>query len=272
MSRPETQLREYFDAGVERVSIEDVIARAEVSQGGLRPLRAKRNLQPAWAVVGAFAATLIGLGGLGGVLRVAPRMHGDAGAGVAEIAEVGGGTIGVWLIAAAIAAVAAGLTVWLVHRSTKRTENEVENLSDQGKVMVMETIEEADTEDRTTEKTEHRSRWPIVVIVAMAIALVGLIAWMTLMMRPTSPTAAPTEVVELMQEYTAAWNAYDADALEALVVPQYRIHSQGDVVDYDMEGVRSYLFGYTESVNWHATNEGPYYAVETGTGNWLVSS
>jgi flagellar basal body-associated protein FliL len=272
MSRPETQLREYFDAGVERVSVEDVIARARVSEGGLRPPHAKRNLRPAWAAVGAFAATLVGLGGLASVLKLSPRIHGEAGAGAAEGVEVGGGTIGVWLITAAVAAVAAGLAVWLVHRSTKRTENKEEIVSDQGKVMVMETIERTDTEDRTTEKTEHRSRWPIVVIVVMAIALVGFIAWMTLAMRPNSPTAAPPEVVELMDEYTAAFNAYDADALEVLVTPQYRVHSEGEVVDSDMEGVRSDLFGWMESVNWHSTNEGPYYAVETGTGTWLVSS
>jgi flagellar basal body-associated protein FliL len=272
MSRPETQLREYFDAGVERVSVEDVIARARVGEGGLRPLHAKRNLKPAWAAVGAFAATLVGLGGLASVLRLTPRIPGDAGAGVGEIAEVGGGSIGVWLIAAAVAAVAAGLAVWLVHRSTKRTEDEEETVSDKGRVTVMETIEGTDTDDRTTEKTEHRSRWPIVVIVVMAIALVGLIAWMTLAMRPNSPTAAPPEVVELMGEYNAAWNAYDADALEALVTPQYRVHSEGEVVDSDMENVRSYLFGWMEGVNWEVTNEGRYYAVETGTGTWFVSS
>lgn len=182
MSRPETQLREYFDAGVERISVEDVIARARVSEGTLRPLRAKRNLQPAWAAVGAFAATLVGLGGLASVPKLTPRIYGDAGGGAVKIAEVGGGTIGVWLIAAFVAAIAVWLAAALVHRSTKRTENEVENLSDQGKAMVMETIEEADIEDRTTEKAEHRSRWPIVVIGVMAIALVVLIAWMTLMM------------------------------------------------------------------------------------------
>jgi len=271
MSRPETQLREYFDAGIERVSVEDVIARARVGEGGLRPLHAKRNLQPAWAAVGAFAATLVGLGGLASVLTLTPRIDGDAGAGAAEGVEVGGGTIGVWLIAAAVAAVAAGLAVWLVRRSTKPTENEDEIVSDQGKVMVMETIDKADTEDRTTENTEHRSRWPIVVIVVMAIALVGLIAWMTLMMRPNSPVAAPTEIEELMQEYGVAWNAHDADAIEALVAPQYRVHAQ-EGIDYDMEGVRNSLIGYLDSMNWHTTNEGPFYAIETGAGNWLVSS
>lgn len=270
MSRPETQLREYFDAGVERISAEDVIARTRVGEGKLQPLHTKRNLKPAWAAAGAFAATLVGLGGLASVLKLTTRVVGEADAGAGEIVDAGGSTIAVWLIAAVVAAAAAGLTVWLVHRSSKRNENEEEIEPDQGKVRVMETIEQTDTEDQTTKKAEQRSRWPIVVIVVMAIALVGLIAWMTMAMRPNSPTAAPPEIVQLMEDYTAAWNAYDADALEALVAPQYRIHSE--MIDYDMEGIRSYLFGYTESVNHHITNEGMYYAVDAVAGTWLVSS
>ncbi|MEA3501307.1 MAG: nuclear transport factor 2 family protein [Actinomycetota bacterium] len=273
MSRPETQLREYFDAGVERVSVDDVVARAGVSEGGLQPLRAKRNLRPAWAAVGAFAATLIGLGGLASVLNLAPRITGDAGAGAAEVMGSGEGMIGIWLVAGFVAAVVAGVTVWLMHRPAQRTENQEEIKSEEGKVTVMETIERTDTEDRTTGKTEQRGRWQIVVIVVLAIALVGLIAWLTLAMRPNSPTAASPEIVQLMEDYNAAWNAYDADALEALVAPQYRIHSQGEVVDGGLEDVRASLLVWMESVDWRVTNEGPYYAVEgDSTGTWLVSS
>jgi flagellar basal body-associated protein FliL len=272
MPRPETQLREYFDAGVERVSAEDVIARVRVSEGGLQPLHTQRNFRPAWAGVGAFAATLIGLGGLASVLKLAPRVAGDAGAGAAEIVDAGGNMIAVWLIAAVVAAVVAGLTVWLVHRSSKSTQNEENTEANEGRVKVMETIERSDTEDQTTEKTEQRSRWPIVVIVLMAIALVGLIAWMTLAMRPNSPTAAPLEIVELIEDYTAAFNSYDADALEAVVADNYRLHS--DLMDYDLEGVQGYLFelGSLASMAWTVTNDGPYYAVEGSTGTWYVSS
>ncbi len=271
MSRPETQLREYFDAGVERISVEDVIAQSRVSEDAVRPLRRQRSFKPAWAAVGAFAVTIIGLGGLASVLKLTTDVTVDAGAG--EIVDAGGSTIGIWLIAAVVAAVVAGLTVWLVRRrSSKQAKNEEETESDEGKVRVMETIERTDTEDQTSEKTEQRSRWPIVVIILLAIALVGLISWMTLAMRPNSPTAAPPEIVQLMEDYEAAWNAYDADALEALVTPEYRIHSQGDVIDYDVEGVSSSLFEFMQGAAWHVTSNGSYYAQESGSGVWRVSS
>jgi flagellar basal body-associated protein FliL len=270
MSRPETQLREYFDAGVERITAEDVIAQARVSEGGVRPLHMKRNFKPAWAAAGAFVTTLVGLGALASVLKLAPRIVGDAGQGEAgaEIVDVGGSTTTTWLIAAVVAAAVAGLTVWLVHRSSKRAEKEEQIEPDQGKVTVVETIER--TETGTTQRTDQRSLWPIVLIVVMAMALVGLIAWMTLAMRPNSPTAAPVEILELMEEYNAAYNAYDADALEALVTVNYRIRS--DLIDYDMEGVRTDLFPSLQGMDWHVTYEGPYYAVEGSTGTWYVSS
>jgi len=272
MSRPETQLREYFDAGVERITAEDVIAQSRISEEAVRPLHRQRSFKPAWAAVGAFAVTIIGLGGLASVLKLTTDVTLDAGAGV--FVDAGGSTIGIWVIAAVVGAVVAGLTVWLVRRrSSKQEENEEETESDEGKVRVMETIERTDAENQATAKTEQRSRWPIVVIVVMAIALVGLIAWMTLAMRPNSPTAASPEIVELMEDYTAAWNAYDSDALEGLVTDNYRLHS--DFVDYDLAGVQGYFFelGSLAGMAWSVTNDGPYYAVAgDSSGTWYVSS
>jgi len=141
-------------------------------------------------------------------------------------------------------------------------------------VMVMETIERTDVESQESKKTAHRGRWPIVLIVLLALAVVGLVAWMAFGMRPNSPNAAPPEVAQLIDDYTAAWNAYDADGLEALVTPSYQIYSGSGVdnVDLDLEGVQSSLFPQIEPWVWHVTYDGPYYAVAgDATGSWIVS-
>ena len=77
MSRVEPQLREYFDAGVERITVEDVIAQAQVQQNRLEPLRQRRSFKPAWAAVGAFAVTILGLGGLAAGLKLTERITGE---------------------------------------------------------------------------------------------------------------------------------------------------------------------------------------------------
>ena len=164
--------------------------------------------------------TLLGLGGLAAGLKLTERITGEFGSDAAEVIAADGGTIGIWLIAAFVAALAAALATWLIRRParTDTQEHQVE-----GKVMVMETIEDTDREVGTAQETTKPNRWPTVLTVALAVALVGLVAWMVFMMRPNSPTAAPPEIAQLMEDYDAAWNAYDPDALEVLVTDGYRI-------------------------------------------------
>lgn len=269
MSRVEPQLREYFDAGVERITVEDVITQAQVKQNRLEPLRSRRNLQPAWAAVGAFAVTILGLGGLAAGLRLTEEITGEFGADAAEIVAADGGTLGIWLIAAFVAALAAAGVTWLIRRPTEKDTKDEEN---QGKVMVMETIEDTDREVGTDKETKKPSRGPTVLIVVLAVALVGLVAWMVFMMRPNSPNAAPPEIAQLMEDYNAAWNAHDADALEVLVTNEYRIYGPASAAfDHDMESVRSYLMPLLDDWDWVVSIDGPYYAVNTSGYTWAVS-
>ena len=254
MSRVERQLHDYFDAGVERISVEDVIAQAAVTETRLEPLKTQRNLRPAWAAVGAFAATIAALGGLAAVLSVTERFSGEFGSDAADVVQTDGGTVGLWLIAGLVAAVAAAAVTWMMRRPKKHEEPKDE---DQGKVRVMETME--GTSVNTTTEPRAPSRWPIVLIVVLAIAVVGLVAWMTLAMRPNSPNAAPPEVVELMEGYNAAFNAHDMDALEEFVTSGYRIHSP--MIDYDIDGLRTEMMPQFDAWDWKLTGGEPYYAV-----------
>jgi hypothetical protein len=269
MSRVEPQLREYFDAGVERISVDDVIAHARVRENQLEPLRLRRNLKPAWAAVAAFAVTILGLGGLAATLKLTERITGEFGSDAAEIVAADGGALGIWLIAAFVAALAAAAVTWLIRGpATKDSQDR----HDQGKVMVMETIEDTDRYSGATKETTKPSRWPTIVMAVLAVAVVALVAWMIFAMRPNSPNAAPPEIVQLMEDYNTAWNAHDVDAIEGLVTSNYRIRSS--VFDYDIEGVRETLMPQLVQWDWHATNDGPYYAVTTAnvSNTWDVSS
>ncbi|MGB5168037.1 MAG: hypothetical protein WBP49_06485 [Acidimicrobiia bacterium] len=273
MSRVEPQLREYFDAGVERITVDDVIAQAQVQQNRLEPLRARRNLKPAWAAVGAFAVTILGIGGLAAGLKLTERITGEFGADPAEIVAADGGTLGIWLIAAFVAAMAAAGATWLIRRPTEKDTKDEES---QGKVMVMETIKDTDRDIGTTEKTKTPSRWPTIVIAVLAVAVVGLIAWMIFAMRPNSPNAAPPEIVQLMEDYTAAWNARDADALERLVTADYHLYDTSSVstssFDHDMESIRSALFPLFDEWDWQNSSPEAIYAVSNTGRIWYVSS
>jgi hypothetical protein len=270
MSRVEPQLREYFDAGVERISVEDVIAQARVQENRLEPLRSRRTFKPAWAAVGAFAVTILGIGGLAAALKLTERITGEFGSDAAEIVATDGGTLGIWLIAAFVAAAAAAGATWLIRRPA---QNDTQDEQDQGKVMVMETIEDTDRDGGTTKETTKPNRWPTVAIAVLAVAVVGLVAWMIFAMRPNSPNAAPPEIAQLMEDYNAAWNAYDADAIEGLVTDGYRISDPSTgVFDHDMESVRTYLMPLFEDWDWQASGPEAFYAVSSDAGNWWYVS
>lgn len=269
MSRVEPQLREYFDAGVERISVEDVIAQAKVQENRLEPLRSRRTFKPAWAAVGAFAVTILGIGGLAAALKLTERITGEFGSDAAEIVATDGGTLGIWLIAAFVAAMAAAGAAWLIRRPTKK---DTQDQQDQGRVMVMETIEDNDRDIGTTKETTKSSRWPTIVMAVLAVAVVGLVAWMIFAMRPNSPNAAPPEIAQLMEDYAAAWNAHDADAIEGLVSDGYRIYDPStSQFDHDMESVRTYLMPLFDELNWQASSPEVFYAVSDSGNTWYVS-
>ena len=269
MSRVEPQLREYFDAGVERISVEDVIAQARVQENRLEPLRSRRTFKPAWAAVGAFAVTILGIGGLAAALKLTERITGEFGSDAAEIVATDGGTLGMWLIAAFVAAMAAAGATWLTRRPTEKDTKDEEN---QGKVMVMETIKDTDRDVGTTKETTKSSRWPTIVMAVLAVAVVGLVAWMIFAMRPNSPNAAPPEIAQLMENYNAAWNARDADAIEGLVTSDYRVYdpSTGEF-DHDMESVRTYLMPLFAELGWQASSPEVFYAAGAKGNTWYVS-
>jgi hypothetical protein len=249
--------------------VEDVIAQASVRENRLEPLRARRNLKPAWAAVGAFAVTILGIGGLAAALKLTERITGEFGSDVAAIVATDSGTLGVWLIAAFVAALAAAAATWLIRRPA---QYDTQDQQDQGKVMVMETIEDTDRDTGTTKETTKPNRWPTVLVVVLAVALVGLIAWMIFAMRPNSPNAAPPEIAQLMEDYTAAWSAYDADALEGLVTDGYRIYdpSTSDF-DHDIESLRTYLMPLFDGWDWQVSSPEVFYAASATGNTWYVS-
>lgn len=264
MSQAEHQLREYFDAGVERIAAQDVLARAAVEGRTQESAAARPRRGPAWAAAAAFALTLTIFGVAFGALELVRHYADDAATGGAVPVPGAGQGLALWpVVALATAAIAALLTLI---RHPLRTQERDE---DERKVKPMETMERATINEAQPAALKKRNRWLIAAVAILGFALVGLVLWMVLATRPTSPTTAPTEVAELMDDYVAAWNAYDVEALSGMVTTGYRVHSDSNF-DHDMASIESTLMAQLEASDWHNTYEGPWYAVG-GTGTWYVS-
>jgi hypothetical protein len=98
---------------------------------------------------------------------------------------------------------------------------------------------------------------------------------------PTSvpETAIPGEITQLLEDYDAAFNAYDADAFQALVTEGYMAYR----TEYDSHYAVSSGIAETSPVEWVIAGLKSYYpnlefrierrgqAIVSGDGPWLVS-
>ena len=129
----------------------------------------------------------------------------------------------------------------------------------------------------TEAPTTGRSRWLVVLTIALAVLVVAMGAWIVydLMTQPS----VPGEVEAVVQDYVAAWEADDA-AITALVTEDFqlnRYHYRPDatapggvtwdlLVTDDIDGVVNDLIPL---VDWQVETGGDW--IVTGDGPWYVS-
>jgi ketosteroid isomerase-like protein len=95
--------------------------------------------------------------------------------------------------------------------------------------------------------TDGNNRWHVVTIVALAVGLVALGAWVLYDQAAEAETAAPAAVRELMDDYHAAWNKYDGDAFLAVVTEGYSFDN--GMTTYGRNYVSSMVSGMNKASN-----------------------
>jgi NADH:ubiquinone oxidoreductase subunit 5 (subunit L)/multisubunit Na+/H+ antiporter MnhA subunit len=221
----ETQLREYFDAAVERVTVDDVLARRRVGEQA-EPHRRRWVLRPAWAAVLAFAGTLVVLGG-SLALGVAVREPGvDAGWTLIPetVGEATTTTSNWWVLIPAIALTIAVVAALIVRNQQVRARKET---------AMATTIETPPAEQLKT--AERHNRWLIVTVVVLAVALVALGAWVMYDLASEPETAANAEINAVFDDYAAAWQESDREAFLALTTDDYTFNSSGRTTERDVQ-------------------------------------
>jgi hypothetical protein len=213
MSDLGTQLRSYFDENVERVTPDDVLAGRHV--GDLMPEpRFKWRASPRLAVGLGFAVTVFVIGGslgLGLVLRQPGDISGSGrmalGIGDGTPESTGWGLVG---IAAALAAIALVFIV-LAMRSTRTGSRR------NGEEKKMSTTFETQEVDHKLEDAHRANRWLIAAVVVLSVALIALGAWVISDLTAASENAVPDDIAEMLDDYTAAWNAGDGEAFTSYI-------------------------------------------------------
>ena len=133
-----------------------------------------------------------------------------------------------------------------------------------------------DREGNTTTTTEERgdqtghpergNRTLTAIVIALAVALVGLGAWVIIDRNSTPETAPSDEVSQLWDDYIDAWNNYDGDAFLQLTTSDYTfVTEQGTATAAEQASEINLLGNY----GWHVTDVGE--PLMAGDGPWYVT-
>jgi ketosteroid isomerase-like protein len=192
------QLAAYFDATVERVTADDVLAGSDVRSQNGRPAPARvPRLRPAWVVAAGFVATIVLVGGAVGIVRLMEGDSAGVGTSPSPVGDTGDGLSGPWALLIAAGVILVLAVVGLVWR------NRIETVKEQ----TMQTIEKPEVE------VSPRPRSPAILILLAALLVVaaGALGWWI-----GSSGDDVGDVPEIVEAVNQAWVDGDADAVAAL--------------------------------------------------------
>ena len=255
-----TQLREYFDETVERMTEEDIRIRATTARGV--PVRGPRfRVRPVAAVSVSFglALTLIG-----GVMVASKFLGGDQGdvagnglPGPSTAVDSGSPWILLWLMAG-FGLLAFGM--W----SMRRSSDDVRERGDE----TMQTIERPGAAQASPGDTKLKSRNRMLtwLVGILAVAVIGLGAWLVAEMSASSDTGSlPAEVEAVLDDYITAWETTDSDLFRATTTEDFTFIGNSNELN---RATQAFWIGQghfaIEIDSTTATGDGPYYVGQSG--------
>lgn len=122
--------------------------------------------------------------------------------------------------------------------------------------------------DQRLETLDRRNRNLGVTVVILGILVLALGAWIAYDYSQESVVAASSEMTQLLDDYTAAWNDYDGAAFLALTTEGYRFTSAGGMEFFRADQATE-IESTLPSFAWQVEKLGD--PVVTGDGPWYVA-
>ena len=263
MSDLSTQLRDYFDAVIERTTAEDVLARSAFHRepGAEAPSRwtgRRPALQAALAVGTGFGLTMLVAGGLLFIALLAGELTSDdavrdVGSGVATPA---GGAVGLgWIVAVVLMITGAATAGGLAARSRRAHPPLVE----ESDMTTIETDTGTKEHSNRIRSLERRNRWLVTGVVVLLVALAALggillfggddagAAITPAVDEATVDAATIDEINTLIDANLQGWSEGDGDAVMATMAADgFHISAGSNGFAYSGDRLR----GLSESFGW----------------------
>lgn len=118
------------------------------------------------------------------------------------------------------------------------------------------------------ELVSQRSRGLWVALAILAIAVLGLGTWIVVDMFRSSEVTPSGEIASLLDDYTAAWNEYDGDAMLELTTPGFTFTAAGGM-KLDRADTATHVANELPAHRF--SMERPGFPVMMGDGPWYVA-
>ena len=130
-----------------------------------------------------------------------------------------------------------------------------------------------DREEKTTTVNDVRSEHPetgnrtlTAIVIVLAVALVGLGAWVIIDRASTPDTAVSDDVAQVWDDYSDAWNDYDGDAFLDVTTDDFTFVTEDGTTTASTQAMYIDRLG---AYDWQVTPIGE--RVMAGDGPWFVS-
>jgi hypothetical protein len=114
--------------------------------------------------------------------------------------------------------------------------------------------------------TNRTNRTLMAVAIALAVALVGLTAWVIVDRTSTPETAPSDDVAQVWNDYQDAWNNYDGDAFLQVVTSDFTFVTEQGITDGPDQAASINNLG---QFGWQVTPIGE--RIMAGDGPWYVT-
>lgn len=265
MSDVFTQLRAYFDEVTERMTEEDIRMRATTARGvRTPPVRFRPRPLAAGAIGFGLAMTLVG------AVLVMNRVFG----GTADVGAGGGsgfnGAGSPWVVIPVV--VGAGLLAAGIIATLQNTRIK----SKGGRTMQTIEREEPTVEDSQLFHLKKRNRLFVWLSGFLALAVIGLGAWLAMELTGSDGASLPSEVEAALDDYIAAWDTSDGVAFMAATTPDYTFRSNGATFSQSQQagavGLADNMgFSVEQGDERIVIGDGPYYVAQTARVHALPS-
>ena len=85
-------------------------------------------------------------------------------------------------------------------------------------------VEHAPEDVGSLESTQRRNRGLTIAVAVLTVITLGLAGWLAYLLVVPEENAVSSDVAQVLEDYTDAWNNYDAEAFMGLVTANYRFY------------------------------------------------